>query len=502
MNLFRGNLSYSGLRRMFAGLFIVIFIGVNTGNLLLYTLFSSALTTEIKTGSLRTLTKVKNATELVYEGILSFSIRLGHGDITLTRLMFEKEWDRLLEYQAHQVMQSALVSYPYLDYLAVYNERLDGIFGTRYFTPATEAELKRLARGSFQSGIRNLTFPLTIRYIAPSPETAFTHTVTLIVYSPLSLAGDTGALLVGLDCGYFQRLVSKMDEGDLETVMILHGNGQVLSHPDPGELLQSYGDKDYPDSQDSGFSMRKGPGGTETYISYTRSGILGWTFVSLVPHKKITSKLVFLRNLTLAVTIVILCAGLFISYLLALRMYRPMRRILNRLDYAPGKSRPGPDENEYIEKRIDDLRAAAVHIAGIFEEARSLLEERFFSGPGTAVTGQDGKKSPPPLVQDAVKLTEEKYRDHLFSINTAAACFNVTPAYFNRVFKKYRRVSYSEFLNEYRMERACGLLKETGDSIAAVAASVGISNATYFYTLFKRIYNMTPQQFRASQSIY
>jgi YesN/AraC family two-component response regulator len=114
--------------------------------------------------------------------------------------------------------------------------------------------------------------------------------------------------------------------------------------------------------------------------------------------------------------------------------------------------------------------------------------------------GYGGSSAAPPLVQDAVNLAAERYQDPGFSVNTAAEAFNITPAYFNRLFKKYQRVSYSEFLNEYRMEKARSLLKETSQSVTAVAAAVGISNAPYFYTLFKKFCRVTPQQFRNALS--
>jgi YesN/AraC family two-component response regulator len=114
------------------------------------------------------------------------------------------------------------------------------------------------------------------------------------------------------------------------------------------------------------------------------------------------------------------------------------------------------------------------------------------------------KKNPvdslPAFIQDISRLTAEKYRDPLFSINTAAESFNITPAYFNRIFKKYHKISYSEFLNEYRIEKACELLIATNKSIAAISTAVGINNVTYFYTLFKKIHNLTPQRFRSKNS--
>ena len=84
----------------------------------------------------------------------------------------------------------------------------------------------------------------------------------------------------------------------------------------------------------------------------------------------------------------------------------------------------------------------------------------------------------------------------MYSINTAAEKLNITPAYFNRIFKKYMRISYSEFLNEYRIKKACEMLQETNKSINVISAETGISNTTYFYTLFKKYYGITPQQYR------
>ena len=126
--MFWQNLYYSGFRHIFAGLFICVFICVNAGNFILYTFFYKALAEESEKSSLQMLTKVKNATELMYREIIALSTQLGHGNITLTRLMFENTRDRILEYQSHQIMQNALVSFPNIDYIAVYNERLDAIF--------------------------------------------------------------------------------------------------------------------------------------------------------------------------------------------------------------------------------------------------------------------------------------------------------------------------------------------------------------------------------------
>jgi AraC-like DNA-binding protein len=734
---------------MFAGFFILLFIGVNTGNILLYSLFSRTLMTELSTSSQEMLTKVKNATELMYSELISFAVQLGSWNITITNMMFEKERDRLLEYQGYQIMRTAMLSYPYIDYLAIYNERLDEIFGTRNFLPQTTNELKRLANYYFQQGSSNLTIPLDISSVSSAYENPVRNTITIIVYSPLALTGDKGALLVGISCDYFQQLIRRMDEGNLETVMILHGNGQVISHPDKSEQLKSFRNMEYLEPLYRGIPETRyyirDINSIETHITYTRSSVLDWTFVSMIPWRKMASKLIFLRNITLLITLVVLCAGFFISYLMAIKMYRPVQRILKHLNYSPaaGKTRNRNNEDLYIERQIDYLRSTAdmsetlirgtvifdlltnqsigndiintpvierafrepyymvcvfswdrrdsfeclgsdeqgllrdrlikialemtgkacvsvdhavisstdialvLHleigtvpdslgallaetvemvkkfynrtvsatlgsivstifaINDSFEEAQKFLKERFFLGAGTVIvwgtlpqreetvfpvslgeelyqaildgdsgkirtlTGQfeiflgrttyeyvkihlnviimqflsfcllrklfvdansfhilNGKiqnvetlgeacgiltdfclslahdfsenpaDSPPPLVREAFKLAEEKYQDPLFSINVVAELFNITPAYFNRVFKKYKHISYSEFLNEYRMEKACKLLLDTNVAVIDIIGAVGFGNTNYFYTLFKKLYKHTPQQHR------
>jgi AraC-like DNA-binding protein len=736
---------------MFAVFFILLFIAVNTGNLLLYAFFSRILVSEIHSRNLEMLTKIKNATELMYNEVVSVSVQLGHSNITLTRVMFETERDRILEYQAHQVLRNTLVSYPYIAYFAIYNERLNELIGTRYFSRDTEAALKSMARGYYQGGKHRLTIPLTVEDQLPFPERTRKDTITLLVYSPLSLEYEKGVLLLGIDCDYFRQLISRMDEESFETFIILHENSQVISHPDSGLLLADYSGNEFVleiDSyaDNSGFFIRNIEG-INSFVSYTRSELLGWTFINTIPYNKITTKLVFLRNITFVITLIILCAGIVTSYLLARKMYRPMQRILNRLDYKPGSKNSMNADGEifYIEKQLDYLRSTAklsepairgsvvfdllknqyidndiinsrvlesaftapyymvcvfsydrqegfeklntekqggmrgrlIKIAGeliktlcvsmdyavvsprniavllhmdigaipknlgpamaetvemvkkfngltvsasaghvvnsifaindSFEEAMLLLAERFFLGPETVmvlkndripetlcfpqhimdnlnnsvVSGETGKikeaikelsesletadyeharmhlntavmqllsfflvrkipvnadsfhalngsiqntetlkeacalflnfclsleggvnkgdeKTMPRMVRDGIKLAAQRYQDPAFSLNTAAELSNITPAYFNRVFKKYKQISYTEFLNHYRMERACVMLRETSEPVNSIANAVGISNVTYFYTLFKKTYNRTPQQFRNS----
>jgi AraC-like DNA-binding protein len=157
----------------------------------------------------------------------------------------------------------------------------------------------------------------------------------------------------------------------------------------------------------------------------------------------------------------------------------------------------------YMANKIAVDANSFYHLAGQLQKAQTLKKvSALLSGFFLDLAGEGNINSPadssPLLIQDAVKMVSTHYSDPNFSINTAAVSFNITPAYFNRIFKKYHQISYSEFLNEYRIEKACELLKTSNKSVNAIASAVGINNTTYFYTLFKKIHNITPQQFRSN----
>ena len=58
--------------------------------------------------------------------------------------------------------------------------------------------------------------------------------------------------------------------------------------------------------------------------------------------------------------------------------------------------------------------------------------------------------------------------------------------------------SAPSYLNNYRMQIAQKYLKETDLTLADISERVGYNNLPYFCTIFKRIYGMTPTQYRLS----
>lgn len=94
---------------------------------------------------------------------------------------------------------------------------------------------------------------------------------------------------------------------------------------------------------------------------------------------------------------------------------------------------------------------------------------------------------------------ESNYSNPDISLGTLADLVNLTPAYLGKIFTAEVGVTFNEYLNKIRMNRACDLLLETKLPIGKISESVGILNTSYFFSLFKKTYNITPTKYRENK---
>lgn len=73
---------------------------------------------------------------------------------------------------------------------------------------------------------------------------------------------------------------------------------------------------------------------------------------------------------------------------------------------------------------------------------------------------------------------------------------NYNSSYVSRLFKQGMGISFSEYLNQVRMEKAKELLKSTNETIETIAKKVGFYNPKYFHFVFKKAVNMSPRDYR------
>lgn len=99
-------------------------------------------------------------------------------------------------------------------------------------------------------------------------------------------------------------------------------------------------------------------------------------------------------------------------------------------------------------------------------------------------------------IQFVLEYVHQHYDDCNLSLKTLADKLSINPAYLGRMFSEETGVYFTEYLNEIRIHRAKELLDTTPMKLAEVAEQVGISNVSYFSTIYKRFTGERPGQSR------
>lgn len=93
------------------------------------------------------------------------------------------------------------------------------------------------------------------------------------------------------------------------------------------------------------------------------------------------------------------------------------------------------------------------------------------------------------------KEISEHYMEKL-SLKYLSEKYYINSAYLGQVFKKQYNVSFKDYLNGYRIEKAADLLRRSDDKIYKIAEKVGYNNTDYFINKFVQLKEKTPLQYR------
>lgn len=112
----------------------------------------------------------------------------------------------------------------------------------------------------------------------------------------------------------------------------------------------------------------------------------------------------------------------------------------------------------------------------------------------------DLPQSPSPkkakeIAEECVQYIYDNTGNEDLSVAVLADHFYMNAIYLNRIFKREKKTTLSQWIIHERMRLAARLLEVPGNSAVSVALQVGYSNYPYFSTTFKKIYHVTPSQY-------
>jgi AraC-like DNA-binding protein/mannose-6-phosphate isomerase-like protein (cupin superfamily) len=85
---------------------------------------------------------------------------------------------------------------------------------------------------------------------------------------------------------------------------------------------------------------------------------------------------------------------------------------------------------------------------------------------------------------------------NVIQVRGAARICGMSESYFMSFFKRVTGLSFMEYLNHYRIERAQTLLTNTDDPMADISQKMGFCDQSYFGAVFRRVVGMSPAAYR------
>lgn len=102
-----------------------------------------------------------------------------------------------------------------------------------------------------------------------------------------------------------------------------------------------------------------------------------------------------------------------------------------------------------------------------------------------------GKKT----INNALLYIQEHYKENI-SLEDLLASTNYSKSHFIRLFKTSTNMNYTDYLNRYRIEKACRDLIYSTKNVTEIATENGFNNIQYFSKIFRKYMECTPKQYQ------
>jgi AraC-like DNA-binding protein len=101
----------------------------------------------------------------------------------------------------------------------------------------------------------------------------------------------------------------------------------------------------------------------------------------------------------------------------------------------------------------------------------------------------------------ALRFIQYNYADEI-GVSDIADYVGISRSQLYRAFISFFNISPNDFLQKYRLNQACSLLRDRSLTIAEVAGSVGYKDPLYFSRVFKKHKGTTPTQYQKKAALY
>jgi len=105
------------------------------------------------------------------------------------------------------------------------------------------------------------------------------------------------------------------------------------------------------------------------------------------------------------------------------------------------------------------------------------------------------------LVEAVTEYVHKNYRDNSLSLPAIASIMKISSRSLSKMYKEATQLSIPDLINGVRLTKAAELLIQEDLSVYEIVQRVGFTNETYFFSLFKKKYKVTPKEYALQRSV-
>lgn len=98
-------------------------------------------------------------------------------------------------------------------------------------------------------------------------------------------------------------------------------------------------------------------------------------------------------------------------------------------------------------------------------------------------------------INNGLMYIKDHYKENI-TFDDLLTSTNYSKSHFIRLFKSATGMNYTDYLNKYRVEKACRDLIYTDKNVTEIATENGFNNIQYFSKIFKKYMECTPKQYQ------
>lgn len=134
-----------------------------------------------------------------------------------------------------------------------------------------------------------------------------------------------------------------------------------------------------------------------------------------------------------------------------------------------------------------------INNANVISIAQSIIDEYYDEMLSKKIISTN------PLLQEVFDLVEKRLSD-VINLDSIAKEVHVNKSYLSQIFKTNTGYTFSEYVNNRKINRARDLLINSEKSVSEICKECGYKNTTYFSSLFNKKTGFSPTNFRKNST--